>query len=36
MNFQIQIAKKVDTLPLTRDYMADWENAHAASGALAR
>ena len=36
MNFQIQIAKRVDTLPLTRDYMAEWENAHAVTGALAR
>ncbi len=27
MNFQMQIAKRVDTVPLTRDYMFDWERA---------
>jgi cyclopropane-fatty-acyl-phospholipid synthase len=27
--FQMQLAKKVDTVPLTRDYMLDWERAHA-------
>jgi cyclopropane-fatty-acyl-phospholipid synthase len=25
---QIQMAKQVDTVPLTRDYMFDWERAH--------
>ncbi|HTZ35365.1 MAG TPA: cyclopropane-fatty-acyl-phospholipid synthase family protein [Stellaceae bacterium] len=25
---QIQMAKAVDTVPLTRDYMVDWERAH--------
>ena len=25
MVFQIQLAKQVDTLPLTREYMIDWE-----------
>jgi cyclopropane-fatty-acyl-phospholipid synthase len=25
MNFQMQIAKRVDSVPLTRDYMFDWE-----------
>ena len=25
MVFQIQLAKAVDTLPLTRDYMADYD-----------
>jgi len=25
MVFQLQLAKKVDSLPLTRDYMVDWE-----------
>lgn len=25
MVFQIQLTKKIDTLPLTRDYMIDWE-----------
>jgi cyclopropane-fatty-acyl-phospholipid synthase len=27
--FQIQIAKRVDTVPLTRDYIVDWERHHA-------
>jgi cyclopropane-fatty-acyl-phospholipid synthase len=27
-NFQMQIAKRVDSVPLTRDYMVDWERAH--------
>ncbi len=26
---QIQLTKSIDALPLTRDYMADWEAAHA-------
>jgi cyclopropane-fatty-acyl-phospholipid synthase len=26
MNFQIQLAKRVDSLPLTRDYIHDWEH----------
>ena len=26
--FQVQLSKKVDTVPLTRDYMIDWERAH--------
>ncbi|HWB49603.1 MAG TPA: cyclopropane-fatty-acyl-phospholipid synthase family protein [Stellaceae bacterium] len=28
LNMQIQMAKRVDTVPLTRDYMIDWERAH--------
>jgi cyclopropane-fatty-acyl-phospholipid synthase len=28
---QMQLAKTVDTVPLTRDYMIDWERAHSAS-----
>jgi cyclopropane-fatty-acyl-phospholipid synthase len=28
MVFQIQLAKRQDALPLTRDYMLDWERAH--------
>ncbi len=28
INFQMQIAKRVDTVPLTRDYMFEWERAH--------
>jgi cyclopropane-fatty-acyl-phospholipid synthase len=27
--FQIQMAKRVDSVPLRRDYMVDWERAHA-------
>ncbi len=29
MVFQIQLAKRIDTVPLTRDYIHEWENAHA-------
>jgi cyclopropane-fatty-acyl-phospholipid synthase len=29
--FQMQLAKAVDTVPLTRDYMVDWESAHSAA-----
>ena len=28
MVFQLQLAKAVDAVPLTRDYMIDWERAH--------
>jgi cyclopropane-fatty-acyl-phospholipid synthase len=35
MNFQIQLAKKVDTVPTTRDYIQDWERTHAGLGNLA-
>ena len=34
LNFQIQLAKKQDTVPLTRDYIAQWEDMHD-SGATA-
>ncbi len=27
INFQMQLAKRVDTVPLTRDYMFEWEKA---------
>jgi len=27
INFQMQLAKRVDSVPLTRDYMFDWERA---------
>ena len=27
INFQMQLAKRIDTVPLTRDYMFDWERA---------
>jgi len=30
LNFQMQLAKQVDTVPLTRDYITDWERTHAA------
>ncbi len=29
--FQIQLAKRVDSLPVTRDYMVDWERNHVAA-----
>ena len=29
--FQMQLAKAVDTVPLTRDYAFDWESAHGAA-----
>jgi len=29
--FQMQLAKSVETVPLTRDYMLDWERAHSAA-----
>jgi hypothetical protein len=28
MVFQIQLAKRVDAVPITRDYMAEWKAAH--------
>jgi cyclopropane-fatty-acyl-phospholipid synthase len=28
MNFQMQVARRVDTVPLTRDYITDWERRH--------
>ncbi len=32
MVFQMQLAKQPDGVPLTRDYMVDWERAHQAGG----
>lgn len=29
MVFQLQLTKRIDTLPITRDYITDWERAHA-------
>ena len=29
--FQMQLAKSMDTVPMTRDYMFDWERAHSAA-----
>jgi cyclopropane-fatty-acyl-phospholipid synthase len=28
VNFQMQLAKRVDAVPLTRDYITDWERSH--------
>jgi cyclopropane-fatty-acyl-phospholipid synthase len=28
MVFQMQLAKRQDAVPLTRDYVTDWERAH--------
>ncbi|MBV9829781.1 MAG: class I SAM-dependent methyltransferase [Alphaproteobacteria bacterium] len=33
--FQMQLAKRVGSVPLTRDYMVDWERAHTAPDAVA-
>jgi cyclopropane-fatty-acyl-phospholipid synthase len=33
LNFQMQLAKKIDAVPLTRDYVVDWERSHRASAA---
>jgi cyclopropane-fatty-acyl-phospholipid synthase len=35
MVFQMQLAKAVDTVPVTRDYMLDWERQHCAASAQA-
>jgi hypothetical protein len=32
MNFQMQLAKRVEALPMTRDYMLDAERALVAGG----
>ena len=29
MVFQLQLAKRIAAVPLTRDYMTDWERSHA-------
>ncbi|HVC57031.1 MAG TPA: cyclopropane-fatty-acyl-phospholipid synthase family protein [Stellaceae bacterium] len=34
--FQMQLAKAVDTVPLTRDYMVDWERARAPRAGVAK
>ena len=36
VNFQIQLAKKQDAVPLTRDYIAQWEDAAEAAGVVAK
>ena len=28
MVFQMQLARRQEAVPLTRDYMTDWEHAH--------
>ena len=28
LNFQIQLSKRIDAVPLTRDYIFDWERSH--------
>jgi cyclopropane-fatty-acyl-phospholipid synthase len=33
VNFQIQLAKRVDSVPMTRDYMVDWERKRRAPAA---
>jgi cyclopropane-fatty-acyl-phospholipid synthase len=33
MNFQMQLARRVDAVPVTRDYMVDWERTHRAPAA---
>ena len=35
LNFQIQLSKRIDAVPLTRDYIGDWERAHFGRGAVA-
>ena len=35
MVFQIQLAKRIDTVPLTRDYISDWERADTRGAAVA-
>jgi cyclopropane-fatty-acyl-phospholipid synthase len=32
MVFQMQLAKRQDAVPLTRDYMTDWERSHTGTG----
>jgi cyclopropane-fatty-acyl-phospholipid synthase len=34
VNFQIQLAKTIDAVPLTRDYIRQWEEAHGAGPSL--
>ncbi len=35
MVFQIQLAKRIDTVPLTRDYISDWDRADTRGAAVA-
>ncbi len=34
INFQIQLSKRVDAVPLTRDYIGAWERSHEIGGTL--
>ena len=29
VNFQIQLSKRIDAVPVTRDYIVDWERSRA-------
>jgi cyclopropane-fatty-acyl-phospholipid synthase len=31
MVFQVQLAKRADIVPMTRDYMIDWEREHSST-----
>ena len=33
VNFQIQLARRQDAVPLTRDYIQEWESKHMAATA---
>jgi hypothetical protein len=35
MVFQLQVTKRIDALPLTRDYMTDWERRRGAESVRA-
>ena len=35
MVFQIQIAKRQDAVPITRDYVGEWEREHDGAGSMA-
>ncbi|MFH1340638.1 MAG: cyclopropane-fatty-acyl-phospholipid synthase family protein [Pseudomonadota bacterium] len=35
INFQIQLSKRVDAVPLTRDYIQEWERMHRGDAAVA-
>ncbi len=36
MVFQMQLTRQIDSVPLTRDYIGDWESSHGASTAAER
>ena len=35
MVWQIQVSRRIDAVPITRDYIQNWERKHAAGGAIA-